>query len=96
MNSKTKSAFIRCDDNQELLVFDRTVWRDGDELLAFSIMDSYVHQSQNHGIWGRVRRAWCVLFAKPIYYAEIVTTQKERVQTFLNECSDILSDTGGR
>lgn len=97
MSHKSMSATIRCDDNAEMLVFNRIVWTENDELLAFSIMDSYIGKKQYQGLWGRFRRAWHVLFAKPICYTEIVTTEKERVGDFLNECLAILnSDAGGR
>ena len=40
MSHETMAATIRCDDNAEMLVFDRTIWARDDELLEFSIMDS--------------------------------------------------------
>ena len=97
MSHETMAATIRCDDNAEMLVFDRTIWARDDELLEFSIMDSYIGTSKYHGLLGRFRRAWHAFLAKPIYYAEIVVTERERAINFLNECLAILdSDAEGQ
>ena len=95
MNPESMSTSIQCDDHAETLVFERSIWGKDDELLEFSIMDSYIGRREYQGIIGRFRRAWHSFFAKPVYYAGIVVTEKARTITFLNECLAILkSDTG--
>lgn len=60
-------------------------------------MDSYIGRREYQGIIGRFRRACHAFFAKPIYYAGVVVTEKARAITFLNECLAILkSDAGGQ
>ena len=93
MNPESMSTSIQCDDHAETLVFERSIWGKDDELLEFSIMDSYIGRREYQGIIGRFRRACHSFFAKPIYYAGV--TEKARAITFLNECLAILkSDTG--
>lgn len=95
MNPESMSTSIQCDDHAETLVFERSIWGKDDELLEFSIMDSYIGRREYQGIIGRFRRACHSFFAKPIYYAGVVVTEKARAITFLNECLVILkSDTG--
>lgn len=95
MNPESMSTSIQCDDHAETLVFERSIWGKDDELLEFSIMDSYIGRREYQGIIGRFRRAWHSFFAKPVYYAGVVVTEKARTITFLNECLAILkSDTG--
>ena len=97
MNPESMSTSIQCDDHAETLVFERSIWGKDDELLEFSIMDSYIGRREYQGIIGRFRRAWHSFFAKPVYYAGVVVTEKARAITFLNECLVILkSDTGGQ
>ena len=96
MNAMSMRAEIQCDDCVETLIFQRTIWKPGDELLEFSIMDSYIGKREYQGVLGRFRRAWHVFFAKPICYAGVVTMEKERARVFLKECLDILNpDKGG-
>lgn len=85
------SAFIRCNDHVEILMFEKSIWAADDELLEFSIMDSYIGSQEYQGLFGQLRRAWHALFAKPICYAGIVVTEKERVRVFWEECLAILS-----
>lgn len=93
---KTLTAVIECMDHAELLVFDRIVWGKDDEMLSFSIMDSYLSEREYHGLGGRFRRAWRSFWAKPIYYAEIIPSSKERVKEFFSDCLSILEcDLGG-
>ena len=95
MNPESMSTSIQCDDHAETLVFERSIWGKDDELLEFSIMDSYIGRREYQGIIGRFRRAWHSFFAKPVYYAGVVVTEKARAIAFLNECLVILkSDTG--
>ena len=95
MNPESMSTSIQCDDHAETLVFERSIWGKDDELLEFSIMDSYIGRREYQGIIGRFRRACHSFFAKPIYYAGVVVTEKARAIAFLNECLAILkSDTG--
>ena len=42
MNPESMSTSIQCDDHAETLVFERSIWGKDDELLEFSIMDSYI------------------------------------------------------
>lgn len=90
MSHKLLRVSIPCEDNDETLVFDRTVWDRNDEMLEFSIMDSYIGKREHHCISGRFRRAWRAFNAKPICYAGIIVTDKERVRMFLNECLAVL------
>ena len=92
MNSKILMGMIRCEDNAEKLIFERTVWDDGDEMYEFSIVDDYIGGSGYHGLFGRIRRAWHAFRDKPIYYAGIVVNDKERARKFLNECLEMLDD----
>ena len=95
MNPESMSTSIQCDDHAETLVFERSIWGKDDELLEFSIMDSYIGRREYQGIIGRFRRACHSFFAKPVYYAGVVVTEKARAIAFLNECLAILkSDTG--
>ena len=97
MNPESMSTSIQCDDHAETLVFERSIWGKDDELLEFSIMDSYIGRREYQGIIGRFRRACHAFFAKPIYYAGVVVTEKARAIAFLNECLAILkSDAGGQ
>lgn len=96
MKETSMRAEILCDDHAELLSFERTIWTKDDELLEFSIKDSYIGSRQYQGLLGRFRRAWHAFIAKPIYYTGVVVMEKDRARTFLNECIAILdSDTGG-
>ena len=74
MNPESMSTSIQCDDHAETLVFERSIWGKDDELLEFSIMDSYIGRREYQGIIGRFRRACHAFFAKPIYYAGVVVT----------------------
>lgn len=95
MNPESMSTSIQCDDHAETLVFERSILGKDDELLEFSIMDSYIGRREYQGIIGRFRRAWHSFFAKPVYYAGVVVTEKARTINFLIECLAILkSDTG--
>ena len=95
MNPESMSTSIQCDDHAETLVFERSILGKDDELLEFSIMDSYIGRREYQGIIGRFRRACHSFFAKPVYYAGVVVTEKARAIAFLNECLAILkSDTG--
>ena len=84
-------AEILCDDHQELLAFERSIWANNDELLGFAIMDSYIGNRTYQGLAGRFRRAWRAFLAKPIYYADIAVTDPESIKIFLEECLTILS-----
>ena len=95
MNPQIMRAEIQCDDCAETLVFQRSIWKPCDELLEFSIMDSYIGNREYQGLIGRFRRAWHIFFAKPIYYTGIVIMEKERARVFLNECLDILNSNPG-
>ena len=96
MRETSMRTEIQCDDHAELLSFERTIWAKDDELLEFSIMDSYIGNRQYQGLLGRFRRAWNAFIAKPICYAGVVVMEKDRARSFLNKCLDILnSDAGG-
>lgn len=90
MIPKSMSTAIRCDDHIEMLVFERSILGKNDELLEFSVMDSYIGNREFQGLFGRLRRAWHAFFAKPIYYAGVVVEEKEQARIFLQKCLDIL------
>ena len=90
MYQKTMLASIQCDDHGEALQLERIIWDKDDELLEFSIVDSYLGKGEYRGISGRFRRAWRAFWAKTVCYAGIVVTEKERARAFLTACLDIL------
>ena len=93
---KTMKATIECMDRAEMLVFDRTVWGKDDEMLSFSVMDSYLGEREYRSLRGRFLRAWRAFWAKPIYYAEVLVGTKECAKEFLCQCLAILDhDMGG-
>ena len=51
MNCKSMTASIWCNDHCGMLVFDRTIWAKDDELLEFSLMDSYIGRRKYHGLF---------------------------------------------
>ena len=91
----SKEVIISCEDHAEKLLFERTIWSDGDEMYSFAIVDSYIGHSGYVGVLGRLRRAWHAFWDKPIYYAEITVNKKERAREFLNECMEVLDDKIG-
>lgn len=95
MNATIKSAMIRCEDNAEKLVLERTIWEDGDEWFEFSVLDDYVGGTGYQGFFGRLRRAWRAFRDRPICYTGIVVEDKERARQFLNECLAVLDDQIG-
>ena len=87
---KEETAFIRCDDHCETLEFARTTWRDGEEWFCFSITDCYIGKREEHGLLGRFRRAWKAFWNKPVVWTQVIVTEKDRAESFFQECLDIL------
>lgn len=83
------SIFIRCDDGAETLVVDKI------DILNYcyfsiSIQDSYIYNANT--FIGRVKRAFKVLFGKPIEYTSIVVSSKEDMRKFLDDFYKLVGD----
>lgn len=95
MERSAMTAVISCEDHAEMLVFERTLWGENDELIEISVRDSWLAGREYQGVFGRFRRGWRSFWAKPVCYAGIVVTDKGRVEAFLRECLAILNREEG-
>lgn len=59
-----------------MLVIEKTVWEDGDADYDISIQDARYDHNYN-SLWGRIKRAFRVLFGKPIYYNDVYLGSEE-------------------
>ena len=85
-----KEVSIRCDDQNENLVFCRYDFGDNDYWYEVGIEDSYCGNDGHTGIFGRLKRAWCAFWAKPIYHNEIVVSDGKRIEKFLMDCLNVV------
>lgn len=92
MDREVKIAIIRCEDYEEALVFDRSIWGDGEEWYEFSIKDDYIGGSEYQGFFGRLRRAWRAFRDKPVCYTSVLVDDKRRVKQFLNDCIALVDE----
>lgn len=87
--TETKDTYIRCDDGAETVQFTRVNFSEGGTIYELTIMDGFTGYD-NVGIKGRFRRAWKAFWSKPIYYTGIVTSDKNKIKSFLQDCIDII------
>lgn len=95
MECSAMTAVISCEDHAEMLVFERTIWGENDELIEISVRDSWLAGREYQGVPGRFRRGWRSFWAKPVCHAGIVVTDKARAEAFLRECLAILAEEEG-
>lgn len=88
--SNVKSAYLQCDCNHETVVFTRYDYGDKDTDFEISVQDSYCGVNSKNK-QSRIKRAWRALVSKPINYAEIYVEDPEKIQKFLNECLELVS-----
>ena len=94
-----KQITLRCEDGQEAVVFSKYTYKgimkltDGEVKLndGYEIMieDSYVG-GEYKGFFGRIRRAWRALRAKPVNYTGIYCEDKDKMRKFLTDCLEFV------
>lgn len=57
----------------------------------FSVQDACVNESKSAGIFSRITRAIKVLLGKPVYYAEVITSDKDEVRSFASDLVEAIS-----
>ena len=87
-----KSITLRCEDNQEAVVFNKYEY-DGDYSADFEINveDNYIGKSYR-GLFGRIKRAWAMFVGKPVVYTGIYCGDKEKMRKFLNDCLELIEE----
>lgn len=86
-----KNIYFRCDDNAEMLVFNKYNWNDDTIDYEFNIEDSYCG-GDYMGIKGRFKRAWSAFWGKPICYTGVYCQDGERLKKFLKDCLDLMGE----
>lgn len=84
MNEKTKMVTLPCNCRCCMFVAEKSVWDDGDVYYNLSIQDSRYDHNYNT-IWGRIKRAFRILFGKPIYYNAVLMEGEEAFSKFLED-----------
>lgn len=88
-NWHVSEIFLRCDDMSEMLVVDRFHFSSEDkDDWNFSIQDSYING--DNSIWQRIKRAFKILFGKPVYYADICISGNEKIIEFRDKLTEAI------
>ena len=87
---KMTQTQLRCDDNQEAVVFTKYIYSDNDISYEITIEDSYIGGGEYAGLFGRFKRAWKAFIGKPVVYTGIYTEDKKKMSNFLIDCLDIM------
>ncbi|MBD5559747.1 MAG: hypothetical protein HDQ87_05230 [Clostridia bacterium] len=67
-----------------MLVVDKSVWDDGSVDYNISIQDSRYDHGVN-SLWGRLKRAFRVLFGKPVYFNDLYIDGEEKYAELVSE-----------
>ena len=84
MKEKTKMITLPCNCRCCMFVAEKSIWEDGDVYYNLSIQDSRYGHNYNT-IWGRMKRAFRILFGKPIYYNDVFMEGEEAFSKFIED-----------
>lgn len=73
------TLILRCDDYAEMLVVDRY-----DDSYNISMQDSCI-LGEHNTIIGRLKRAFKIIFGKPVVYLDIWVEDKNKVKCFAED-----------
>lgn len=87
-----KSITLRCEDNQEAVVFNKYEYgKDYSTDFEINVEDNYVGKSYR-GLFGRIKRAWAMFVDKPVVYTGIYCEDKEKMKKFLTDCLALIDE----
>jgi len=75
-----------------MLVIDKAVYSDDDINFNISMQDSRYDHNYNT-VWGRIKRAFKILFGKPIYYNDVNISNPAKFISFVEELNSLVSET---
>lgn len=71
-----------------MFVVDKTIWEDGSVDYNISIQDSrYDHNCST--LWGRLKRAFRILFGRPVYYSDVFLPDEKAYNELLREMQEL-------
>lgn len=87
-----KSITLRCEDNQEAVVFNKYEYgKDYSTDFEINVEDNYVGKSYR-GLFGRIKRAWAMFVDEPVVYTGIYCEDKEKMKKFLTDCLALIDE----
>lgn len=91
MNSlDNKIIMLRCMDNQEMLMVTKiNDYYNDTPMYQFSFQDSYICDEHNN-IRGRIKRAFKILFGKPICYLDLYIEDKAEIKRFISDLDNMI------
>ena len=90
MNSKSKMITLPCDCRCCMFVIEKTKWADGDISYNITVQDSRYDHNYNTA-WGRVKRAFKILFGKPIFYNDVHLEGEDTFKKLVSDMSDLIN-----
>lgn len=88
MKEKSKMITLRCECKCCMLVIEKSVWDDGDIDYDISIQDSRYDHNYNT-FWGRLKRAFKILFGKPVYYNDVYIEDEETFNKLIEDMIEL-------
>ena len=88
MNPKDTTIFLKCDCGCCMFVVEKSEWDDGEVNYNISIQDSRYDHNYNT-LWGRIKRAFMILFGKPIYYNDVYINDPEKYREFVGQMNTL-------
>ena len=89
ISKKCKHIILPCDCRCCMFVVEKTKWNDGDVNYDISIQDSRYDHNYNTA-WGRIKRAFSVLFGKPVYYNDVYIGDENVFKQFVRDIDDLV------
>lgn len=89
INKKSKMVILPCDCKCCMFVVEKTQYEDGGANYNIAIQDSRYDHNYNT-LWGRIKRACCVLFGKPIYYNDVYIEDEDVFRNLVSDMEDLL------
>ena len=86
------NVFLKCDCHCARVVFDKTVWDDGEIDFNISVQDSRYDHS-NTTLLGRIKSALKLLFGKPVYYSDVFIDEPEKFIEFVRKLNELCEGT---
>lgn len=91
MDKKSKMITLPCDCKCCMFVVEKTKWEDGDVNYNITVQDSRYDHNYNT-LLGRIKRAWRILFGKPIYYNDVHIENENVFRDLVRDMENLLEE----
>lgn len=71
-----------------MFVIEKTKWEDGEINYNITVQDSRYDHDYNT-LWGRIKRAWRILFGKPVYYNDVHIEDEKKFRELVEDMQNL-------